>query len=384
MQPRLRKLRAKYAMATKAVGFGNQFTEMVYQTYLNHHKIIHFRKGLPVYSLSTPALYSKPAANFFSRLIFRVIQNRSIPGLMSYAVNDECNANCEHCSFFTSVDDKKKTQLTLEESKKLMKDAQELGVTIINIVGGEPLMRPDLCEIISSVDKNLSEVILFTNGWYLEEKVVDLRKSGLNGLYVSLDSADEKTHDKIRGKVGMYSRAMTGIEAALKQGFTVGISCCLDEEGYKKGELDRVIELAKARGVHEVLVFDKLPVGRQKNNKSLLRHKEWVEDMINYVGKYNDDLSYPGVIIYAYSTSHRSVGCSGGTSYFYVTPYGEICPCDFYHAKFGSIREEPLYKIVDKMSQTDGFVKSKWGGCRVKENNAVEKKNNSCYNCDKD
>jgi MoaA/NifB/PqqE/SkfB family radical SAM enzyme len=383
MIPKFRNIRAKYAATTKAITFGNEFTEMIYQTYLNHHKIIHFRNGLPVYSLSTPALYSKPAANFFSRLIFRVIQNRSIPGLMSYAVNDECNANCEHCSFFTSVDDKKKTQLTLEESKKLMKDAQELGVTIINIVGGEPLMRADLCEIIDSVDKDLSEVILFTNGWYLEEKVDDLKKAGLNGLYVSIDAADEASHDKIRRTKGLYAKAMRGIDAALAKGFTVGISCCLDEDGYKKGELDKIIELAKSKGIHEVLVFDKLPVGRQKNNKSLLQHKEWVEDMINHVGKYNEDLSYPGVIIYAYSTSHRSVGCSGGTSYFYVTPYGEICPCDFYHTKFGSVREEPLYKIVDRMSQTEGFVKSKWGGCRVKDEECllVEKNSKKCENC---
>jgi radical SAM protein with 4Fe4S-binding SPASM domain len=128
-------------------------------------------------------------------------------------------------------------------------------------------------------------------------------------------------------------------------------------------------------------VFDALPVGRYKTREDLKQHKDWVEDMIEHSKKYNRDESYPGVLIYAYSTSHRAVGCSGGTSYFYVTPYGEICPCDFYHARFGSIREEPLYKIWDRMSSSDDFTKTKWGGCRIKELDAAGNIAEICDNC---
>jgi len=86
-------------------------------------------------------------------------------------------------------------------------------------------------------------------------------------------------------------------------------------------------------------------------------------------------------LVYAYTTSHRAVGCTGGMSYFYVTPYGDICPCDFYHAKFGSIREEPLYRIWDRMSTSTEFSKTKWGGCRVKEAKVVENESDLCNNC---
>lgn len=382
MKAILKKLKLRWAMATKTLGYSDEMTKRVYSIYLNHNKIIHFRDGYPVYSLSTPALFSKPSANFFSRLAFRVIQNRSTPNLMSFAVNDQCNANCEHCSFFTSVDDKTKKVLDTAESKKVIADAQELGVSVINFVGGEPLMRPDLCDLIRSVDKSLSTTILFTNGWLLRDRTDGLKKAGLDGIYVSIDSADPKIHDKKRGVEGIFNKSIEGIKYAKKKGFSMGISCCIDEKDYRNGELDRIIELAKSLKIHEVVVFDALPVGRYKTREDLKQQKEWLEDMIEYVKKYNTDESYPGILIYAYATSHRAVGCSGGTSYFYVTPYGEICPCDFNHARFGSVREEPLYRIWDRMSNDSEFVKTKWGGCRVKEANggAQEAVDNS--NCD--
>ncbi|WP_199313513.1 hypothetical protein [Leptolyngbya sp. FACHB-671] len=49
------------------------FVEVLYRIYLNHNKVIHFRNGYPVYSLSTPALFSKPAANFIARALYRTI-----------------------------------------------------------------------------------------------------------------------------------------------------------------------------------------------------------------------------------------------------------------------------------------------------------------------
>jgi len=368
-------------MATKTVGYSDEFIKRVYSIYLNHNKVIHYKGGYPVYSLSTPPLFSKPSANFFARLLYRVLQNKPMPNLLSFAVNDVCNANCEHCSFFDSVDDKTKKVLSLAEIKKMMNDAQGLGVSVVNLVGGEPLMRPDLGEIIKSIDKDLSIAILFTNGWLLADRAKELAKAGLDGVYISLDSATPEIHDKKRGTEGIFERAIAGISVAKKVGLTVGISCCLDEEGYRNGELDRIIELAKSKGVHEVLVFDALPVGRYGNRKDLIGYRKWLDEMIDHVKRYNTDDSYPGVIIYAYATSHLAVGCSGGSNYLYITPYGEICPCDFYHKRFGSIREEPLYQIWERMSTTKGFGSSKWGGCRVKDGGVVGNVEETCNTC---
>lgn len=361
------KVRLKYFIATHTIDYTYDYLQHIYKIYLNHSKIIHIRDGHPVYSLSTPALFSKPAAHFFARSTFRGIQNKNIPNMMSFAVNDICNATCKHCSFFSGVDDKKKKVLSRDEALQAISDAQELGISVINFVGGEPLLRTDLPELIASVDKTRTTPIMFTNGWLLAEKAHVLRSAGLDGVYISIDAPIAQDHDRLRGRPGLFNRAFEGIEVAKREGMSVGMSCCITPESFKKGSFDKLIELAKERGIHEVLVFDAMPTGRYKHRKDLVDNNEWVEDMIAKSRKYNNDDSYPGILIWAYVTSHRSVGCSCGTSYFYLSPYGDVMSCDFNHAIFGSIREKPLYQIWDRLSSMPDFCSAKWGGCKIKD-----------------
>jgi MoaA/NifB/PqqE/SkfB family radical SAM enzyme len=361
------KLRLKLFIAQRTLGYTYDYVEHLYKIYLNHNKVIHYREGYPVYSLSTPALFSKPAAHFLARSLYRSIQNKNIPNLLSFAVNDICDAACEHCSFFTGVDDPTRTALKLDQCRRLIKEAQELGVSVINFVGGEPLLRQDLPEIISSVDKSLSTTVLFTNGSHLAERAAELKKAGLDSVYISLDAAEAEAHDRFRGKKGLFQQALKGIDRAKALGMSTGISCSITPEAFQAGELGRIIELGKRIGIHEVLVFDALPTGRYKHRADLIDNPDWVEEMIESLGPYNQDPGYPGVVAFAYMTSHRSVGCSCGTSYLYISPYGDVMSCDFNHAKFGNILETPLYRIWDRLSALPEFREAKWGGCKIKD-----------------
>ncbi len=364
------QLRLRSFIATHSIPYTYDYIKAFYKIYLNHDKVIHFRDGYPVFSLSTPSVFSKPMANLVARSFFRSIQNKNIPNLLSFAINDICNAGCEHCSFFQGVHDPKRKPVSLDQAKKIIYEAQELGVTMINFVGGEPLLREELPQIIQSVDKNTSATTLFTNGALLSEKANILRESGLDGIYISLDAAQEAKHDFFRKSKGLFQNATEGIQVALSTGMSVGISTTMTPESYADGELDRIVELGKKLGVHEVLIFDAMPTGRYKHRKDLVDNHNWVEDMIHHIKKYNDDPSYPGVLAYAYATSHRSVGCSCGTSYCYISPYGDMMSCDFNHAIFGNVLTEPLYKVWEHLTTHPQFAHAKWGGCKIKDSSA--------------
>lgn len=362
-----RSLRSRWAFARHGLPYTSAIIERLYEIYLNHHKVIHFRDGRPVYSLMTPAAFSEPAANFVARTMFRTIQNKNTPNLMSFAVNDVCNATCGFCSFFEGVDDPSRTVMDLDQCRRLVGDAQDLGVSVINIVGGEPLMRPDLADIVASVDKTRATTVLFTNGWLLEQKAEGLRRAGLDSVYVSLDSADAAEHDELRGVPGLMERAIAGVRKAEALGMSTGISCTLSPKSYASGVLDDVVELGRRIGVHEVLFFDTLPTGRCKARVDLVNDRSWVDGIVAKARDYALRPDYPGVIAHAYMTSHMSVGCACGTSYFYASPYGDIMSCDFNHAVFGNVLERPLYEIWDAMTSTPGFSSAKWGGCKIKD-----------------
>jgi molybdenum cofactor biosynthesis enzyme MoaA len=127
---------------------------------------------------------------------------------MSVAENASCNARCGHCSFFEGVESPGRHVLSSSERAGVIRDSQALGVSIVNVVGGEPLLHPELEAIVASVDQSLSSVLLFTNGWHLAERAAGLRRAGLDSVYVSLDAADAERHDALRGTPGLFARAL--------------------------------------------------------------------------------------------------------------------------------------------------------------------------------
>jgi MoaA/NifB/PqqE/SkfB family radical SAM enzyme len=362
----LQQLRFRWFLARGALGFASTLLETNYRIYLNHAKVIHHRDGRPVYSLSTPSLFSGPSANLLARTLYRTIQNRNLPNMMSLAVNDECDARCEHCSFFRGVQDPTRSVMTTGQACDVIRQGQELGVSVLNFVGGEPLLREDLPELIRSVDKDLTTTVLFTNGSRLAERAASLRKAGLDSVYVSIDSADPSRHDQFRGVPGLFDQAAAGIRRALGVGLSTGIACTMTPESFKRGEMGRILELGKRLGVHEVLLFDAMPTGRYSGREDLVDNQGWVEQMIQAAVPYNRDRSYPGVLVWAYSSGFRAAGCSCGTSYFYVSPYGDVMSCDFNHAAFGNVLTTPLYQVWDELTSREEFSQAAWGGCKVK------------------
>lgn len=362
----LQKVRHRWSLARNALGFTTTLLDSTYRVYLNHAKVIHYRDGHPVYSLSTPALFSGASANFLARTLYRTLQNRNLPNMMSLAVNDACNARCEHCSFFEGVEDPTRTVLTTSQMTRLIHEAQDLGVSVLNLVGGEPLLRRDLPEIIRSVDRDLTTTILFTNGTLLPQRAASLRSAGLDSVYVSIDSADPERNDRFRGLPGGFDQALKAIDSALHRGFSTGISCTITPESFRRGEMGRMVELGRRLGVHEVLLFDAMPSGRYSDRADLVDSQDWIEDMIQAAVPYNRDPTYPGVLVWAYSAGYRAVGCACGTSYLYVSPYGDVMSCDFNHAVFGNVLDAPLWQIWDSLSTRDEFQRAAWGGCKVK------------------
>ena len=106
IKERLARWRWKWFLTRRGLGFQEDYLERVYRVYLGHDKIVHYRDGHPVRSVTSPAVFSKPMANFMARILFGNIQNRSLPNMLSFAVNDVCNASCEHCSFFEGVEER--------------------------------------------------------------------------------------------------------------------------------------------------------------------------------------------------------------------------------------------------------------------------------------
>ncbi len=138
----------------------------------------------------------------------RIITNLRI------AITMKCNLNCIYCHREGQKESKKenKTEMSVEEISKIAKAFKELGIKKVKITGGEPLLRRDVCDIISSMP-DFKEISMTTNGIYLSKLAWDLKDSGLDRVNVSLDSLRRDVYKYItRG--GDVNKVIDGIATA--------------------------------------------------------------------------------------------------------------------------------------------------------------------------
>jgi radical SAM protein with 4Fe4S-binding SPASM domain len=139
---------------------------------------------------------------------------------VSIEVTDLCNLNCVHC--YNNYGIKQKDELTLKEIYTLIDELKRLGVLIIKLSGGEPLMHPDFFEIAHYIHDNSLQLDLFTNGTLITEEIAQkLKKLDFSNVSVSLDSLTPAIHDQFRGKKGAWKKTMEGINHLKKMGIPV-------------------------------------------------------------------------------------------------------------------------------------------------------------------
>ncbi|MBD3196742.1 MAG: radical SAM protein [Candidatus Lokiarchaeota archaeon] len=275
------------------------------------------------------------------------------PVAMTFAVTYDCQCNCIHCSAGRHKHENK-LQLNIAEAKKLIDDSLKLGISILAFTGGEPLLRKDIYELISYVDKKKAVPLLFTNGEFLTtENVKRLKNSGLYSLFVSLDSHTPEEHNRLRKRKDLFQNAIEGIKRAKQEGLFVGISTYATRTGTKNNEFKKLYSLARELKLHNVMLFDGVATGKMLHDTSELltvEQRQKIRDFSSYIFNHN---VIPPLSSQSWQNSIEGylggIGCLAANIQYYVSAYGDVAPCDFTPLSFGNIRKEPLKKIWKKM-----------------------------------
>jgi MoaA/NifB/PqqE/SkfB family radical SAM enzyme len=139
------------------------------------------------------------------------------PLILSHLITRRCNAHCDTCLWRADADETSTpgmVELTTEDVTWLYREAGAAGFAQLVIWGGEPLLRPDLPELLEVASVAGLSVALITNGWLLPDRWPEIR-GRVRTLIVSLDDVGD-THDHLRSLPGLYARLdefMTGIQA---------------------------------------------------------------------------------------------------------------------------------------------------------------------------
>jgi hopanoid biosynthesis associated radical SAM protein HpnH len=126
-----------------------------------------------------------------------------------------CNLACAGCGKIQYPAHILKTDLTPEQCFKAV---DECGAPLVSIPGGEPLMHPQIGEIVAGLVARKKYVYLCTNGLLLKEKIDEFKPSKYFSFVVHMDGQREH-HDFAVCREGTYDKAVDGIQEALRRGF---------------------------------------------------------------------------------------------------------------------------------------------------------------------
>jgi MoaA/NifB/PqqE/SkfB family radical SAM enzyme len=298
------------------------------------------------------------------RLIRAYLARR--PVWCAWQVTYRCHFRCRICSYWQE-EHSAAEELTVQEFARGAENLARSGSMLINLAGGEPLLRDDLPEIVAALAR-WHFPFLTTNGWRLSsDRAAELWRAGLWGTSVSIDYPDANRHDTQRGRPGAFDEAVRAIET-LRDTRTgphqrVSVMAVLTSEN--QGDIEGVLELAERLGVHfMVQPYCTLKTG----SKEHLARPPVAERLVDLRRRHPAFLSNPYFLSRFDAALNGGVhGCRAGRSTFNIDERGQVAKCveDRLHP-LGSVVETPMPELVARLARAwrENRCKTCWYNCR--------------------
>lgn len=150
--------------------------------------------------------------------------------ILQFQFDYSCNFKCSHCSVANRSNPNRK-ELQAEDVANIAKQADELGLARWVFTGGEPLISPKLAPFLKAIDPAKWYINCDTNGWLLNnDRAIELRKSGVDRIQLSIDGLDAVQHDDFRKKKGSHARCMKAVDATLQAGMDLFIQTVVTKQ----------------------------------------------------------------------------------------------------------------------------------------------------------
>lgn len=303
-------------------------------------------------------LFLTDKIKFGLRRILNLIFKRLL--VISFETTLSCNCNCQHCDLGGLKKEEK-----IIEPKDYARIVRELKPLVVQLSGGEPLLRPDIVEIVKATKQfgRLPYTILVTNGVLLNEDIyLKLEEAGLNQLSISLDFPDQR-HDEFRRHPGLFEHLEKTVPKLAKYGFNdIILNTAITRANFK--ELISLAKKAKEWGVKiSYSVYTPLRTGNQNfafKKEDLEQLNEIFKKLIEFKKKTNCIVNSKTVLlkILKFIREGSILHCQAGFKFVVVMPDGSFVPCSMRRKKFSNLKD-----LREKFAKENYFQGC--GGCYV-------------------
>ena len=278
------------------------------------------------------------------------------PLVVSFEVTDSCTCYCRHCDHGGPKDDS--ANLKPHEYRRYM---EALRPCVVQVSGGEPMMRDDLAEIVRHIKGGgpLPYTILVSN-WSLmtEERYLELRAAGVHQFSVSLDFPDER-HDDFRLHPGLYNHLSEIVPRLARLGHDdIVLNSCITSANV--GEIGAIAGKAREWGVN--LCYSAYSPRRTGCRDYFLNTPEQLDALnagMDMVEAMRDKTNW---IVNSRSTLEATrryfgeggaPGCKAGLRFLVVSSDGMLQPCSMQFRKFRLEERERMVQEFTSQNSCD-------------------------------
>ncbi len=295
--------------------------------------------------------------------------------IVSWMTTNKCNLKCEHC--YQDAEEATDKELGTDEAKKMIDEIARAGFKVMIFSGGEPLLRPDIFDLVAHAASRGLRPVFGTNGTLITyETAVRLKECGACSMGISVDSLDSAKHDRFRGLANAYELPMQGIEACKKAGLAFQLHTTVVD--WNRNEVCDITDFAEKIGAAAHYIFFLIPVGRGKfiketalevkENEELLRDIMMKSQQVSIDVKPTCAPQFTRVAKQLGVETRFSRGCLAGLTYCVVGSEGIVRPCAYMTEEAGDVRVTPFDEI--------------WKSSPVFEKLRTEAYSGACGTCD--
>jgi SynChlorMet cassette radical SAM/SPASM protein ScmF len=277
-----------------------------------------------------------------------------------FYLTEGCNLACRHCWIAPSFDPNgdRYSTLPVELFETAIGEAKPLGLDAVKLTGGEPLLHPHIVTLLGIIRREDLALNIETNGLLCTPEIArEISKSAIRRVSVSIDGADAKTHEWIRGVPGSFEKAKTAVENLVASGTRPQVIMTLMHRN--ASQMEDVVRLAEMLGASSVKFNIMQPTARgeelSKRGEELsiaeqIRLKNKLENEIAPKTKINLSIGVP-IAFTSLSGIHRG-DCPGicnirniigvlATGHYALCGIGVNVP----DLIFGKVGEDKLNKV---------------------------------------
>jgi len=298
---------------------------------------------------------------------------------IQWHITNLCNLRCQHCY---QDDFSREKDLDWAELKRV---ADNFLITIkewdkmacIHLTGGEPLLKPELFPLLDYLDQLplIDELGIITNGLLLDQEWVKRLSAfpKLRKIKISLDGADAKTNDSIRGMKN-FSKVIQNLSWVRDEDrFETILMFTVMKRNFR--DLPAFLKLSQELGVNGFIIERFIPWGKGRERRDdVLSKEDWKELIKTLVELFSIEeessfLSYQAFQINFNHEEPELLGapCVIGKDGLCVMPDGDVFPCRRFPISIGNLLNDSLKTIWEK-SELLGRINNKEnlkGQCRI-------------------